>query len=97
MKSMNVLALDPLFVAYSRAHGRTPEDQLAYDTVRYPSTRLIRYLTWVDMVWECFTLMTGIRRCSAAQASFDAWIQKHQDRIGLPRTHAEPEGARLLA
>jgi len=85
VESKTVQEFDPLFVVYSQVNGHTPEEQLAFDAEHHPGFRLSRYLQWVEHAWGCFNLVTGLPRCSAALASFDAWIRENYRRVGMPR------------
>lgn len=43
---MTELALNPRYAAYSRAHNRTPEDQLEHDRKAWPGGIMCGYVLW---------------------------------------------------
>lgn len=38
--------MNPKYIAYALAHGRTPEEQLAADTLEYPGGRYAGFICW---------------------------------------------------
>lgn len=37
---------NPRFINYARAHGRAPEDQLAFDKAQFPGGCMVGFILW---------------------------------------------------
>lgn len=70
----------PLFLAYSRSQGRSPEEQEGFDAVAYPGKRLMGFIRWLDEAWDSFTEETDIPRNPATCEVFEAWLEANLDR-----------------
>jgi len=73
----------PRFVAYAKAHGKEPQDQLDFDRDEYPSACMMGFILWIGSKWEEFAILKGCKgdyRNSELlvrdefQKEFDAWI-----------------------
>lgn len=67
------------YVAYGRAHGRTPEAQLAHDTDAFPGGRMAGYLVWIRERWQEWRAAKGYRLdrdilSEQDHADFGAWL-----------------------
>jgi hypothetical protein len=38
----------PRFVAYAKAHGRTPNAQIKHDTGKYPGGKMCGFILWIS-------------------------------------------------
>lgn len=67
---------NPRYVAYARAHGRTPEDQLAHDKREYPGGWMGGFMVWMNQRWAEWRATPEPRDLPLAehQAAFDAWL-----------------------
>lgn len=43
---MSAPGWNPRWVNYARVHGRTPDEQLAHDRVRYPGGSMAGFIIW---------------------------------------------------
>ena len=70
----------PRYLAYCRAHGRTPEAMLAHDSDAWPGGRLCGFILWISDRWHEWRVATGSRahaldrKTDAEHAAFDAWL-----------------------
>ena len=74
----------PRYLAYCRAHGRSPEDMLAYDKARYPGGHMTGFILWLGDRWRVFCRMHGTwdtaeleRKLGLVEAhrDFDTWLE----------------------
>ncbi len=72
---------NPRYVAYSLAHGRTPEVMLDYDKKRCPGGCMGEFIIWMGQRWAEWCSLTGAIPHSytkADHANFDAWLDAAQ-------------------
>lgn len=70
----------PRFVAYCRAHGRSPEAQLAHDLADYPVARMLPSMAWIQARIVEWAAAVGCRGFESAiqihgQDAFTAWLE----------------------
>lgn len=62
---MNILdyeEMNPRYVEYCRAHGKTPDEMLAFDTKRWPGGKMCGFILWnMDKVQEFTSQWKGCR------------------------------------
>jgi hypothetical protein len=66
-----VKAWNPRYVAYAKAHGRTPDEMLASDADRYPGGKMCGFTLWIRAKWSEWRKLFGpepvkIRRLQGA-------------------------------
>lgn len=72
------MSWNPRFVAYAKAHNRTPEEMLVLEEERFPGGKMAGYMLWVGGRWREWRAIHGI--CWDAFLSeedyreFDAWL-----------------------
>lgn len=44
--------MNPRYVAYARAHGRTPEAMRTHDRTRWPGGIMAGYIVWIGEQWR---------------------------------------------
>lgn len=67
----------PRYVAYAKAHGRTPADQLAFDRETHGALRNVVAWDWIRARLKEWRALKGIKRdylMSAENDEFDAWL-----------------------
>jgi len=68
----------PRYIAYAAAHGRTPDDMIAYDADRYPGGIMAGFILWIGDRWREWRAVNGRRAddvlSDADYASFDRMI-----------------------
>lgn len=42
----------PRFFEYCRAHGKTPEEMLAADDLRFPGGKMCGFMLWIGARWD---------------------------------------------
>jgi len=71
--------MNPHFVAYARAHGNTPDEQLATDRVEWPGGIMAGYMLWISDRWSEWNAEKGHPdgqpHSLAQHAAFDEWLQ----------------------
>lgn len=75
---------NPRFVAYARAHGGAPKEQLKLDEEAYPGGKMAGFIFWVEDRWHEWRSAPGHTRhrghtpCDHCQDSkgFDAWLSQ---------------------
>jgi hypothetical protein len=68
--------IQPRFAAYCRAHGTTPEEQLARDRGLYPGGLMVGFLWWVGQRWREWEAATGRQPPHDLDdhRDFDVWL-----------------------
>lgn len=74
--------MNPRFVAYASANGRTPEAQLAHDAEAFPGGKMCGFIIWIGRQWRAWALATKHPRAKdscailteADHAAFTAWV-----------------------
>lgn len=68
----------PRYVAYARAHGRTPDEQLAHDEDRWPGGCMTGFICWIGERWQEWRRENGISLdyplSRKDHADFDQWL-----------------------
>lgn len=65
--------LNPRYVAFARAHGRTPDEQAAYDEARWPGAVMCGFMLWMDQVKQAFRDASPGSFIGSSIADQDAW------------------------
>ena len=71
--------MNPRYLAYCRAHGRTPDDMLAFDEQAWPGGKMCGFILWMSEQWAAFTKLYPHNihiRTDEIHAAFDAWQEK---------------------
>jgi hypothetical protein len=78
--------MNPRYLAYCRAHGRTPAEMLEHDDKEWPGGKMTGFILWLDEQWMEFEKrhQPPLRRISQADRglwrvsntdAFDVWLQ----------------------
>lgn len=46
--------MNPRYLAYCSAHGRTPDDMLAYDREQFPGGCMVGFMLWINQRMTAF-------------------------------------------
>lgn len=69
---------NPRYLAYARAHGRTPEEMVAYDDQRREAGTIDGgFVVWISERWREWAALRGIHPSQSYahhHAAFDAWL-----------------------
>ena len=72
--------MNPRYVAYAAAHGRTVEAQMAHDREAFPGGCMTGFILWMHEAWTRWSASEGRERhavkSTADHARFDAWLQQ---------------------
>jgi len=86
--------IQPRYLAYAQAHGRTPDEMLAHDRGAWPGGCMTGFMVWVREQWHAWYTETGERpehgsfASPRQHAALDAW---------LARRYAAHEQAEMFA
>jgi hypothetical protein len=86
------------YVAYSRAHGKTPAEMTAHDRAQWPGGLMCGFILWTRERWDEFHDMRGYEPralCAADHRSFDAWLALRCPACSSVNTH-EASGCERL-
>lgn len=70
----------PRYLAYARHHGRTPEDQMSADVLRWPGGCMTGYILWIRGMWRRWWAEAGRdagmsrNHGTAEHEHFDGWL-----------------------
>lgn len=67
------------YLAYSRAHGRSPEAMLAHDDDAWPGGRMCGFMLWLRSQWRRWAAERGGTPdilTPEHHADFDAWLER---------------------
>ncbi len=56
------MGFNPRYAAYAKAHGNTPEAQLAHDERLYPGAKMMPYMQWIQDRWRAWDIARGHQR-----------------------------------
>lgn len=66
------------YLAYCEAHGRTPDEQLAADTVRWPGGKMVGFILWNSAQWMAYAAHRKLPRYSVSlmvdQKGYDRFL-----------------------
>ena len=75
---------NPRYVAYARAHGRTPEEMRAHDEKAWPGGRACGFILWMSEQWARWrrerSRGTYELTSNEDQADFDVMIGAQRER-----------------
>ena len=54
--------MNPRYLAYAKAHGKTPAGMLASDTERWPGGKMAGFILWVGARWAEWCAARGLAR-----------------------------------
>lgn len=82
--------MNPRYLAYCAAHGRDPEEMLAFDRERAPGGHMAPYICWINERWQEWNRAHGLgpwtSHDTADHADFDAWLpQQVAGRVAFVR------------
>lgn len=70
------------YMAYCRAHGRSPDDQMGHDIEKYPGGYMAGFVNWINDHWKIWSSITGETKQHGTHWSeqqhkaFDAWLRE---------------------
>lgn len=74
---------NPRFIAYAKAHGHTPVEQLKADRQEYPGGCMCGFILWLNRQWGAFRELHGFKSQEAlilglkdAHRQFDEWLAR---------------------
>ncbi len=72
--------MNPYYLSYCEAHGRTPEEMKAHDRKLYPGGRMCGYMIWNQNKWGEFAKAHGMSRLELRSMDdlhdrFAAWLR----------------------
>ena len=70
------MSWNPRYVAYARAHGRTPEEMRAHDADVWPGGRATGFILWISKQWQRWHEERGL---TCSPASWKRHILSQQD------------------
>lgn len=77
--------MNPRYVAYARAHGRTFEEQLAADAERWPGGKMCGFIVWMGHRWLAWRRLRNrpVNDILSREdhADFNAWLEAEVDSI----------------
>lgn len=64
------------YVAYARAHGRTPDEQVDADRREWPGGVMAGFMLWISARWSEWRRLTGRSFPASADdhREFDTWL-----------------------
>lgn len=71
---------NPYYLAYSTAHGRNPDAQLAHDVVRWPGGKMCGFILWMHARWEewrAATMTLDYALTPAQRDAFGTWLEQY--------------------
>jgi hypothetical protein len=80
--------MNPRYLAYCRAHSKTPDAMLAHDDAAWPGGKMTGFILWMSEQWHAFmvthcphkrgTLAWDMFKAQAAESDglFDQWQAK---------------------
>lgn len=85
---------NPRYVAYAKAHGRTPEEMGAHDEAARPTACMLEFILWNDARIAEWCKERGYRRDGAVvgedrQADYSAWLAAYAERARIPAGQPE--------
>ena len=75
--------MNPYYLAYCEAHGRTPDEMKAHDRKRFPGGCMADYMIWNQNKWSEFAKAHGMSRLELRSMinlpeRFVAWLRTGQ-------------------
>lgn len=72
---------NPRYVAYAKAHDKTPDKMMAHDTERFPGGKMCGFTLWINEQWYQWHKTRGLKRhdyvlTDADHESFDAMLDQ---------------------
>lgn len=70
--------INPRYVEYARAHGKTPQEQMDADRVTWPGGVMTEFICWIGARWAEWDKLQGRKlgepHIGKDHADFDAWL-----------------------
>ena len=72
---------NPRFIAYAKAHGHTPQEQLDHDDIAWSGGKMVGFMLWIRDAWIAWPKTTGEKpECGDGYSNrqhrlFDAWLK----------------------
>lgn len=87
-----VSRLNPRYVCYAKAHGRSPDAMFEADDARYPGGRMAGFMIWIRGQWHEYRTAHGISPNAPVSNEqhdhFNTWLEaKMSDPLERIRQH----------
>ncbi len=74
------MSYQPRYIAYARAHGKSPEEMLEADGARFPGGKMAGFMIWIGQQWAQWYKETGYPKDHPLgmheHAAFTRWLEE---------------------